>query len=850
MRIPFIGSITALLLASSLLAQIPTWWQSRGVTTPNPVPDDHAAINQGQLKNLARATFDEMQATLPGGAGTTLSILINSWQTPTASTDDFLPVNQGQLKALASAFYQRLEAVRGSLAADWPVIHFPWAHPGQPAPGPADPLALANIGQAKQLFAQLDGNRHTHGNLSVPSANPTDYKFGIAWLKDSTGSGHPDYQAIELDTTLLVYDFLLVSGGGQTAAPNAISAEPIIVKLLHQNAPAANVVVTLDTGGSAATTGTLSTSASGPWQSAIALPTNTQGQVRVWWQAPNQASQQVSLTASTLGATTPLSIAVGTGSGGGGGTGQPPVVPIIQPEWRVKWMIPMSQFFDASGYDSWAEIYNFFGSHHWIDHPENQPADYYGQFISSGSYSSPTTTPFSNWRFIDYLHQAGAEGWFRVNWSYLQGYGWLMENPRDITIAPGPRCNETSFVPTTNNLGHVTGWTCLPEIEWQQVRFRLASPGNQALQKTWLVVRHDEWKQGALPIGQIDPHEASLGPVALQSQVGIAGALKVKVSAGAGVPQLQLDRVNNPQQPTSATELFIDPETDVLTLQPQITPNLNAAQYKSARFSLMPMDVNCPELYMFSGHTGDKVELCKVSGIACEWKLKTATPAIGTFDHPTDTACSFTATTKGKNTIQLVVGGDVVWEKPTEVIEIVTRAGWGAVAPKAHTQTMPGFQHVTLHHTSNTNTGAAEVKSIQTFHMRSTWFLGKGFDDIGYHFIMDKAGVVYEGRQLEAAPGMPGGPYTKGEHVGANNTVAGIGFCTMGDYEGTEAWPAARQKDLEKAVSALCRRYKIAVSKISYHKTLSLSTPPSKCPGSNYIPSIPDIVRHVTENLQ
>ncbi|MES2735651.1 MAG: choice-of-anchor D domain-containing protein [Verrucomicrobiota bacterium] len=276
---------------------------------------------------------------------------------------------------------------------------------------------------------------------------------------------------------------------------------------------------------------------------------------------------------------------------------------------------------------------------------------------------------------------------------------------------------------------------------------------------------------------------------------------------------------------------------------------------------LVPVALNCPELYMFGGHTNDVVELCKVGGIPCEWKFKNPTPVIGTFDHPTDTACSFTATTSGKNTIQLVVGGNVVWEKPTEVIEIVTRAGWGAVAPNAHTLTMPDFQHVTLHHTSNANTGAAEMQRIQHMHMSlfpyvSPYdgpFQGKNFVDIGYHFIMDKAGVVYEGRQLEAAPGAPGGSYTAGEHVGANNTVAGIGFCTMGDYEGTEGnetWPAARQKDLEKAVSALCRRYKLPAAKLSYHKALAVSPGGSLCPGSNYIPTIPDIIKHVTENLQ
>jgi len=271
---------------------------------------------------------------------------------------------------------------------------------------------------------------------------------------------------------------------------------------------------------------------------------------------------------------------------------------------------------------------------------------------------------------------------------------------------------------------------------------------------------------------------------------------------------------------------------------------------------LLPVEVNCPELYMFGGHKNDVVELCKVSGITCQWKLKDLSPVIGTFDHPTDSACSFTATAPGKNIIQLLIGGNVVWEKPTEILQIKSRADWGAVAAKTHTQTMPTIQNITLHHTSNTGTGWDEMQRIQKLHMSLfpyNLFGGKDFDDIGYHLIMDKNGDVFEGRKIEGAPGMLGGPYAKGEHVGSNNTVAGFGLCTMGDYEaseGNEAWPAARQKSIEKVISAVCRRHKLTKDKISYHKAMALSSSPSSCPGSNYIPAIPDIIKHVEENLR
>jgi hypothetical protein len=269
---------------------------------------------------------------------------------------------------------------------------------------------------------------------------------------------------------------------------------------------------------------------------------------------------------------------------------------------------------------------------------------------------------------------------------------------------------------------------------------------------------------------------------------------------------------------------------------------------------LLPIEVNCPELYMFGGHKNDVVELCKVSGITCEWKLKSATPAIGTFDHPTDTACSFTATTKGKNTIQLVIGGNVVWEKPTEVLDIISRATWGAyAADTAKLSTTPTLNGITFHHSSNTADGAAEVLRIQDMHMQKSVVYwprpGDGWGDIGYHYLMDKAGNVYQGRELEAAPGVIDGPYTLGSHVESNNTAAGIGICILGDYEGTEAFPAARQEALEKALSAIARRHKLTSSKVSYHQARA-TTNPTECPGSNVIPKAPDIIKNVGRNLQ
>jgi hypothetical protein len=64
MRPYLTGSIAALAIASGLLAQLPTWWQPRGVFSSQTVKDDYALANQGQLKNLAQATAAEMNLLL------------------------------------------------------------------------------------------------------------------------------------------------------------------------------------------------------------------------------------------------------------------------------------------------------------------------------------------------------------------------------------------------------------------------------------------------------------------------------------------------------------------------------------------------------------------------------------------------------------------------------------------------------------------------------------------------------------------------------------------------------------------------------------------------------------------
>ncbi len=122
----------------------PLWWETRQVVDQTKEPDDFAAVNQGQLKRLARLAHDEMEATYPnqGGSGTQLRSLIQSWNAGTSS-DDYAAVTVGQIKALSRLFHERmiLLGINSQIPS--------WLDPIQEG----DDHAVANIGQAKRAFS-------------------------------------------------------------------------------------------------------------------------------------------------------------------------------------------------------------------------------------------------------------------------------------------------------------------------------------------------------------------------------------------------------------------------------------------------------------------------------------------------------------------------------------------------------------------------------------------------------------------------------------------------------------------------------------------------------------------------
>ncbi|MGW2807460.1 peptidoglycan recognition protein family protein, partial [Streptomyces sp. NPDC001450] len=117
-----------------------------------------------------------------------------------------------------------------------------------------------------------------------------------------------------------------------------------------------------------------------------------------------------------------------------------------------------------------------------------------------------------------------------------------------------------------------------------------------------------------------------------------------------------------------------------------------------------------------------------------------------------------------------VLRGDLEPDKPApdvptdDVLYLYSRSQWGARPPKDVTRVEPsertGF---TVHYSDGPTTQT--VRQIQNYHMDSN-----GWSDIGYNFLVDTDGRIFEGR----------GWYVQGAHAYGHNT-SHIGVCFIGE---------------------------------------------------------------------
>jgi hypothetical protein len=143
------------------------------------------------------------------------------------------------------------------------------------------------------------------------------------------------------------------------------------------------------------------------------------------------------------------------------------------------------------------------------------------------------------------------------------------------------------------------------------------------------------------------------------------------------------------------------------------------------------------------------------------------------------------------------------------------------------------WQWIIIHH-SATQYGNA--------HIIDGWHRDKGWDELGYHFVIDNGNAGGDG-QIEVGPRWPKqkwGAHTKTADNRFNDF--GIGICLVGNFD-VDHPTDAQMKSVAKLVAYLMKTYRISADHIIGHGDAK----PTDCPGRNM--SVADVRRAATALL-
>lgn len=145
---------------------------------------------------------------------------------------------------------------------------------------------------------------------------------------------------------------------------------------------------------------------------------------------------------------------------------------------------------------------------------------------------------------------------------------------------------------------------------------------------------------------------------------------------------------------------------------------------------------------------------------------------------------------------------------------MVSRAQWGAASPVCQVDFGQELRAAAIHHTASTNNYTqAQVpgllRGFAEYHMRPEAAGGRGWCDLGYNFLVDKFGTVYEGRGGGAD--LP----VVGVHTGGFNSRI-VGVAAIGNYE--EAVPSAALNESLSRVIA----WKLAQHRVTANSSVTL----------------------------
>lgn len=157
---------------------------------------------------------------------------------------------------------------------------------------------------------------------------------------------------------------------------------------------------------------------------------------------------------------------------------------------------------------------------------------------------------------------------------------------------------------------------------------------------------------------------------------------------------------------------------------------------------------------------------------------------------------------------------------------VIPRSAWTNAQPNMPAaKPMNGVTRITIHHDAMNSQGvtsqsavARRLAGIRADHVgRKDPSTGAGWVDIGYHYIVDPAGRVWQGRPVSI----------EGAHVAKSNDH-NLGIMVMGNFDEQQPTREALES-LASFVAAQMRLYRVGVSRVYTHQELK----PTACPGRN-----------------
>lgn len=182
---------------------------------------------------------------------------------------------------------------------------------------------------------------------------------------------------------------------------------------------------------------------------------------------------------------------------------------------------------------------------------------------------------------------------------------------------------------------------------------------------------------------------------------------------------------------------------------------------------------------------------------------------------------------------------DLAREDAVPDMTIQKRPAWRAKPPdRRDLEPMTRPNRLTIHHSAvyfrdtRASTCAAQIQKIQRDHMESS-----GWADIGYHFLIDPSGRIWEGRELR----------WQGAHAEGRNNIGNIGICLLGNFmrgRGGQDPTRAQVIAMRQLVTHLLQRYDFGPDSIHCHRDFK----PTDCPGPLLQSVVTQMARTMRQN--